>query len=300
MNKKYRRLFKKKRLWLIFLFLFIFTGLNIYNIYVENSICQEEKDLKQDNQLFFEYDHPGNPPAILLLHGYGGSPLDMMPLIEVLKTKGYAFRMITLPGHGSSPKDLKKTKTQDWLKKVYSSYDELKKKYSKVSLIGFSMGGALAATIAAEKEISKLVLISPYFQVRKQWFYVLSPSTWSSLISKTVPFVKKLKIGQINNPNGLKKYNAYKHIPSTIEELQKIGNLAREKSKSINCDTLWIHSAGDKVADFKISHEMFQEIPAKHKFFIKYTRSNHIILYDYDGPDAIKKIISFLETTRHK
>lgn len=280
--------------------LFFLIAVLIYNTYVGNSIHREETDIKKNNQLFYQYHHHGHSPAILLLHGYGGSPVDIKPLADSLRNKGYAFYIITLPGHGTSPRDLHKTKAREWLTKAFAAYEELKQKYPRVSVVGFSMGGAIAAIIAAEKEVDKLVLISPYFKSRKRWFYILNPTTWAGLLHKIVPFVKKLKIGQINSPEGIKKYNGYRHLPlTTVEELQKIGNLAREKSKAIHCDTLWLHSTGDVVADFRMSLEVFRGIPAKRKYFKEYARSNHIILYDYDGPDAVKKIISFLVGDKH-
>ena len=87
------------------------------------------------------------------------------------------------------------------------------------------------------------------------------------------------------------------HFPPTksVGQLSKIGRLAKEKGKKVTCETLWIHSKSDVVADFQVSREVFETIPAKKKYFIEYYKSNHVILYDYDHMHAIDKITSFLK-----
>ncbi|MFC1692155.1 alpha/beta hydrolase, partial [Candidatus Latescibacterota bacterium] len=218
---------------------------------------------------------------------FGGSPVDLKPLTDALEKGDHAFRSIILPGHGTTPKDLKDVTVDEWLKESFSAYKELKKEYNEVSVVGFSMGGAIALFIAAEKDVNKLVLISPYFKVKEKWFYFGKPEKWANRLTKIIPFVKKPKIGQINDPDGLKRYVAYKSLPTkSIGELSKIGSIATDKGKSVTCETLWIHSKGDIVADFQLSKEVYKSIPSKKKYFIEYNKSNHIILYDYDYKDA--------------
>ena len=247
-------------------------------------------------QKFSEIRKQGMTPAVLLIHGFGGSPVDVKPLTDSLEKYGYAFHAIVLPGHGTTPKDLKHVTKSDWLEKAFSAYEKLKQEHGEVSIVGFSMGGAIGLSIAAEKEVSKLVLISPYFKVKEQWFYFGKPEIWAKRLNKIMPFVKKPKIGQINDPDGLRRYIAYSNIPTkSISELSKIGRLAEAKSKDVTCEILWIHSKKDIVADFELSKKVFNTIDTKKKCFLEYNKSNHVILYDYDHTDVINKIMSFLK-----
>ncbi|MFX0200892.1 MAG: alpha/beta hydrolase [Candidatus Hodarchaeota archaeon] len=247
-------------------------------------------------QKLSQINNDGNSPAVLLIHGFGGSPLDVKPLCDALRKRGYAFRAILLPGHGTTPRDLKDIKGGDWVEKTSQSYEYLRQKYDDVSVVGFSMGGAIGISIAAEKDVRKLVLISPYFKVRERWFYFGKPENWAQRLARIVPFVKKPKIGQINDPNGLKRYIAYRNLPTkSVHELSKLGRSAVERAKDVRCETLWMHSKSDIVADFKLSKKVFETVPSMKKHFVEYERSNHIILYDYDHMDAINKAILFLE-----
>jgi esterase/lipase len=144
------------------------------------------------------------------------------------------------------------------------------------------------------------VLLSPYFEVKEEWYYFGKPEAWAVRMSRIKHFVKKLKIGQIKDPDGLKRYDAYEYLPlKAIGELPKLGAFAKEKAKKVTSEILWIHSSGDIVADYEESRKSFDSIPSKKKRFISYERSNHIILYDYDSRDAIKQIIQFLTGKEH-
>jgi carboxylesterase len=247
-------------------------------------------------QIFSEIRNDGSSPAVLLIHGFGGSPVDVKPLCDALRKRGYAFHAVLLPGHGTTPRDLKNIKETDWLNATRRAYEQLKQEYGAVSVVGFSMGGAIAVSIAAENDVSKLVLISPYFKVRQRWFYFGKPEDWARRFARIVPYVKKPKAGQINDSNGLERYIAYRNLPTkSISELSTLGRSAVKKAEDVRCDTLWMHSKSDIVADFQLSKEVFETIPAKKKHFVQYEKSNHILLYDYDRIDAIDKAVSFLE-----
>ena len=244
---------------------------------------------------FSEIRNTGRPPAVLLIHGFGGSPFDLKPVADALAQRGCALRAIVLPGHGSSPRDLRGVKKSAWLKAAQEAYEELKEEYGEVSIIGFSMGGAIALCLAAENPVERLVLVSPYFQVSPRWYCPGRPETWAARLSGIIPFVKKPKIGQINDPKGLESYMAYRHLPTdAVAELAAVGSSARDQAKHVRCDTLWIHSSGDVVADFTVSKEVFESLPAARKRFVEYRRSNHVILYDFDRESTVHEVVSFV------
>jgi len=292
------KMLKKFILALLIVILLPPSLLLVYRAYVARSIKAEENYFRKNDiqQKLLEIRSKGSSPAVLLIHGFGGSPVDLKPLTDFLKEEDCAFDTIVLPGHGTSPEDLRDIKKGDWLEKGFSAYEDLKRQYDEVSIVGFSMGGAIGLIIAAEKDVSKLVLISPYFKVKERWFYFGEPEIWAQRYTKILPFVRKPKIGQINDPRGLKEYISYRNLPTkSIGELSRIGRLAIEKSESVTCETLWIHSKKDIVADFHLSREVFEIIPSKEKTFIEYNKSNHIILYDHDRMDVIGNVMSFLK-----
>ncbi|MBN2772574.1 MAG: hypothetical protein JXR90_17905, partial [Spirochaetes bacterium] len=74
---------------------------------------------------------------------------------------------------------------------------------------------------------------------------------------------------------------------------QKLAETGFERAKKLDMPVLILASENDQVASFDKIREV-ADANSSIKL-IKYTKSNHIILYDYDRDDAIEKILGFLE-----
>src|SRR2546430_6119642 len=51
------------------------------------------------------FHHVGNRTGVLLLHGFGGSPVEVQPLANALAERGYTVDVPLLPRHGTTPRD---------------------------------------------------------------------------------------------------------------------------------------------------------------------------------------------------
>jgi len=233
--------------------------------------------------------------CIMLIHGFGGSTVDVKPLTDIFDSLGVNYYSLMLEGHGTNPEDLKDVKHETWIEDSFSKYDSLSQKYDRVSLIGFSMGGAISIILSSEREVHKLTVLSPYFEVHKKWYYFGKPEIWARRFSSVIHYIKKLKKGQINDPKGLEKYSAYSRVPlQAVGELTKVGKAALRRTADVSCPILWIHSKSDIVSNFSLSKKSFDRVTSAEKLFIEYSNSNHIILYDYDSNDAINEILRFM------
>ncbi len=72
---------------------------------------------KEDIVKGFEYKE-GNSKAVLLIHGFTGSPTEIHPLAEHLFNNGYDVYGPCLKGHGTTLEDMEKTNHSDWLQSV--------------------------------------------------------------------------------------------------------------------------------------------------------------------------------------
>src|SRR3954467_1800747 len=111
----------------------------------------------------FEFARGPDDPAILLLHGGGDTPQTLRYLAEYLYARGYNVRVPLLPGHGRSLRDFSSVGVDDWMETARSAYRELTERHRWVAIGGLSMGGALAARLAAEQSPPALALMAPYF-----------------------------------------------------------------------------------------------------------------------------------------
>ncbi|PIE02911.1 MAG: hypothetical protein CSA81_05265 [Acidobacteria bacterium] len=301
-GKRFRRAVMLKKsllktvLGLMGLLVLVYLGIQVYNNRIRAAITREVDELAARSEILKAKSHLKSADfAVLLLHGYGGSPYDYEPLEKHLKRAGISYRIALLPGHGTSAWDFQKADAKSWLTAVEKEFNDLKSSCASVAVVGFSMGGALTAILAAEKEVDSIVLLSPYFQVTDQWYYIGKPETWSAIMQHVIPFAGKFSMGMINDPKGRETYFSYRFLPlNTVSELAQVGTLAREKVQHIECPVLWFHSTGDFVADFPLSREMYDQVPSSNKRFIEMQKSDHILLYDYDREPVIQELMQYL------
>lgn len=100
----------------------------------------------------------GAGPAALLLHGWGGSSADMMPIGGALARAGFRVVAFDMPGHGRSPG--RQSSMVEFLRATRLVADALG---APDVLVGHSLGGAASAFAVTELGIAPraAVLIAP-------------------------------------------------------------------------------------------------------------------------------------------
>ena len=96
----------------------------------------------------------------VLLHGFGGD-LENWSLVMEQLSKAHVVYAIELPGHGHSSKDVGEGNLEDLASAIVSALDALG--LQEVILVGHSLGGAVAASIAsnAPDRVTALGLVAP-------------------------------------------------------------------------------------------------------------------------------------------
>jgi carboxylesterase len=122
----------------------------------------------------------GGPLGILLIHGLGGTPAEMLYVARGLARGGHTVHVPQLAGHCGSLEDLKATTWQHWYESVEIEHLRLRKACKTIAVGGLSMGAILALHHASRhpKDVSGLVLYAPCF-----WLDGWSMPWYSSLIS---------------------------------------------------------------------------------------------------------------------
>jgi len=92
----------------------------------------------------------------------GSTPHQLRSLGDYLAWQGLTVLGLRLPGHGTTVDDLEQTTSQQWLAAVDDAIDQLRRTCRHVFLIGNSLGGVLALSVAARRsrELAGLVTIS--------------------------------------------------------------------------------------------------------------------------------------------
>lgn len=104
------------------------------------------------NPILFE----NGPKAIILLHAYTSSPIDMYSLANALKREGYTVYAPVFSGHESGDiTQILTANVEDWINDGRNALSFIKNKgYQDIAIFGLSLGGIIAMnTILENKEI---------------------------------------------------------------------------------------------------------------------------------------------------
>jgi carboxylesterase len=93
----------------------------------------------------------GGPVGFLLIHGLGGTPVEMRFVGIGLARAGYTVSCPQLAGHCGSFEDLRTTGWRDWYASVEEAHARLRETCRRVIVGGLSMGAILALHLAAER-----------------------------------------------------------------------------------------------------------------------------------------------------
>jgi carboxylesterase len=105
----------------------------------------------------------GGPQGVLLIHGLGGTPVEMRYVAQGLARAGYTVHVPQLAGHCATPEELWATTWQHWYESVEEEHQRLRERCSKIIVGGLSMGAILALHHAVQysNEVSALTLYAP-------------------------------------------------------------------------------------------------------------------------------------------
>ncbi len=122
------------------------------------------------------YDDPQYQPffwrgthgAVLLVHGFPGTPAELRPLGEAFHLSGWTAQGILLPGFGPDIHTILERRYADWADAVRVALAALRREHSPVLLLGYSMGGALAAAVGGEAA-DGVILLAPFWLPMPDW-----------------------------------------------------------------------------------------------------------------------------------
>jgi carboxylesterase len=109
-----------------------------------------------------------NNTVVILLHGFIGSPFEVYSLGKVINKEGYTVFIPLIKGFGGNTKLANAIKYSSWRLELQQSIDLLKPYYSRIILIGFSLGGTIITDFLLnndyrETNINGVILLAPYY-----------------------------------------------------------------------------------------------------------------------------------------
>jgi len=231
----------------------------------------------------------GGSIAILMVHGFTGSPASIRPWAESLHREGFTVRAPRLPGHGRTWEEMNKTRWEDWYEEVDRNFSELKKSYQRVFVAGFSMGGALSIRLASIRgqEIEGLMLVNPSIHDPR------ASLTLVPLLQYVIPSLggRGTDVAAPNPPK-----HSYGRTPlRALRSLQKLWKIVQRDLYLVDLPLMVGYSVNDHVVDPRNSEIVIDNVSSIDIREVIFERSFHNVALDHDLDVLVDESLAFIK-----
>lgn len=222
--------------------------------------------------------------AFLLIHGFTGSPSEMLLMGRYLNDRGYPVLAPLLAGHGTSIYNLEKTGRRDWLSSALDGYYKLKANNKLIIPVGLSMGGIIAINIASRESVLGVVSMAAPVIIKHK-LALASP-----LLKYIVRFVDKRLMIRKDHEYRI-CYDKYPLI--SINELVKLIKETLSLAEKVSAPSLFIQAEDDGTVDIRSIEILYNRVMSSQKEKILLKKGRHIITVEDGREDVFRMVEAF-------
>lgn len=228
----------------------------------------------------------GGGTGCLLIHGFTSCPLDVRPLTKFLHQRGYTVQEVLLPGHGTSYEDLAGYGARDWLAAVEAQLAAMQRRCPQVWLVGFSMGGTLAALAAARNSVQGLIsLAAPIW-----------PRPWRARYAGVLQYFQKYaelgKGQELRFPSWRYQRVAVK----SVADLNTLIRMAKATYAKIEIPTLVVQGSQDRTIEVRSANYIYNKLSAPKKELLMVEGGGHMLLLESASSYVCSRVKQFISS----
>jgi carboxylesterase len=257
----------------------------------------------------------GGPVGFLLIHGLGGTPVEMRFAAIGLARAGYTVSCPQLAGHCGSFEDLRATGWHDWYATVEDAHTELLKTCRTVIVGGLSLGAILALHLAAERpdDVHAAALFAPTLKLDGwgvPWYSVLfnlvRNRTTADLVSFSErhpygikdPRVRALVMAAINSGDS-SKAGQLANPGRVMLEMRWLVGTVKKQLGSIRQPTLIVHPREDDRASLRNALYLQRSLGGTVETFVL-DDSYHIVTVDRQRDLVVGRTAAFARSVTER
>ncbi|GFH35069.1 alpha/beta hydrolase [Streptomyces pacificus] len=234
------------------------------------------------------YRHEGGEVAVLLCHGFTGSPRSMRPWAEFLAERGLTVSLPLLPGHGTRWQDMAVTGWQDWYAEVDREFRALSAQHRQVFVCGLSMGGALTLRLAARHgdAVSGIAVVNPANKVHGPAAHALPVAR--HLVRSTGGLANDIAKEGVDEV-------AYDRVPlHAAHSLRNFLRLVDGELPQVTQPMLLLHSPQDHVVPPADSARILSRVSSTDIREVLLEQSYHVATLDHDAERIFEESHAFI------
>jgi len=252
------------------------------------------------------YFFPGRDVGCLLIHGFTGSPPELLPLAKYLANQGYAVMAPLLAGHGTRVEDLARTNWKDWLQSASAGLSRLQEEpIDRIFIVGLSMGGLLSLMLATGQEaavestqngprlpvVGVVTINSPIFlkSFRARFSFLLRWFiSYTSKESNVVPqdIADTLRF-------------AYSEMPVTgVANLMRLIKAVRNFLPQVKVPAMIVQSNADETVRPVSGEYIYKNIGSQDKRLLWLNDAPHLFTLGLERERVFKEILEFIKNNK--
>lgn len=262
--------------------------------------------MSEDRSFIFD----GGRTGALLLHGLGGTPVEMRFVALGLARAGMTVSCPQLAAHTGRFDELQESRWQDWYASAEAALDQLRRRCDKVIVAGLSMGAVLALMLAAErkKDVAGAALYAPTLALDGwgvPWYARLFKLVPQKSLAKWFDFAER-------EPYGVKDPRVRALVTAAIEsgdsskagmlkvpggamfELAGLVRAVRNRTRGIEQPVLLVHPRDDDRASIHNSFWLQRNLAGTVDMVVL-DDSYHVVTVDRQRHLVTDRTIAFIE-----
>ena len=260
----------------------------------------------------------GGRNGVLLLHSFGGSPIELKLVAHALGQRGYTVYCPLLPGLARRTDVAGLSSWQDWYEAVEAAHDEVARQCDTVIVGGLSAGSMLALRLAALRpdKVHGLMLFSPTFWPNGwaiPWHFSLFKIINYRWAARLFKFRARMPLGikdeRLRNfivdsqQNGSEKIeDLFGRGGSLVLEFRKLVRSVKPLLNQVKQHALVFHSRHDDQSDLKNAMILQRKLGGLVEVHIL-DDSYHMVTLDRQWPivvDRVKEYVARLTKGREE
>lgn len=267
-------------------------------------------DMTKDRSIYLPCTrNDGERLGLLLVHGLGGTPVEMKPLARKARDAGAAVLCCHLPGHCGTGEELAATAWQEWYAGVEAGLERLERDCDRIVVGGLSMGALLAARLAALQpdRVQGLIMLAPTLRYNGwsiPWYGFLLRILIHTPIGPRLSFVERPPYGIKDDRiraavvramhSGDSASAGLLSTPSgAIREMWRLTDDVKQHLAAVRQPALLVHARHDDIANLSNTFHLQRRLGGRVETLVL-DNSYHLVTVDGQRDLVAQRVNSFL------
>jgi carboxylesterase len=241
-----------------------------------------------------EFELPGGPDAVLLLHGLTGSTFEMTHVARRLSAAGMRCLAPVMAGHGGAPEGLVGVGWREWVAKAHGDLMRLSGA-RRTFVVGCSMGALVACALAHDspERVDGLVLLAPALQLQ---LYGKLGGLLGRVPALREAVLPKRAGSDVADPEMRIRNRCMDGVPlAAVAELELLSAEVDRQLPGIAAPALVIAGAHDHTVTMSGVRRVARRIGSRPARLVVLPESWHLVGIDLERDRCAEEVAEFLE-----